>query len=171
MKHCKDCDLNKPLDLFSNDKNRTDGKYVYCKACVKKRSRKRYLKNSEAINAKNKAWKEENKETYLAQQRAYSKVYSQTFDGRYGHYKNGTAAKKYGWELDKELFESFWQKDCHYCGDSIDTVGIDRADSSIGYRLDNVVSCCETCNKIKLHHETEFLKEHMQKMLNRQGEW
>lgn len=36
--------------------------------------------------------------------------------------------------------------------------GIDRVDSNKGYTEDNVVSCCETCNKAKLAQSTsEFL--------------
>ncbi|AGE57955.1 hypothetical protein PBCVNW6652_293R [Paramecium bursaria Chlorella virus NW665.2] len=42
---------------------------------------------------------------------------------------------------------------CVYCGkETIDAVkrnGIDRLDSSIGYVLDNCVSCCQMCNMMK----------------------
>jgi 5-methylcytosine-specific restriction endonuclease McrA len=42
--------------------------------------------------------------------------------------------------------------DCHYSG-------IDRKDSSKGYILSNVVSCCFTCNKAKgTMSEKEFLE-------------
>lgn len=36
--------------------------------------------------------------------------------------------------------------------------GIDRKDSSIGYLLENCVSCCSKCNQIKMDmSETDFL--------------
>lgn len=52
---------------------------------------------------------------------------------------------------------------CHYCGDPpverkvtsnsvsyyIEANGLDRIDSSTGYKKDNVVSCCWPCNKMK----------------------
>jgi hypothetical protein len=53
------------------------------------------------------------------------------------------------------------QRPCHYCGDepperhprpSGDPVrahGVDRIDSTRGYSADNVVTCCEQCNKAK----------------------
>ena len=48
------------------------------------------------------------------------------------------------------LLLDFWQKPCHYCDDPIETVGIDRVDSSIGYIPGNMVPCCSMCNFMKL---------------------
>jgi hypothetical protein len=45
--------------------------------------------------------------------------------------------------------------DCHYCGTppqkhkKLVYTGIDRKDSSLGYTVDNCVSCCTTCNTAK----------------------
>ncbi len=47
---------------------------------------------------------------------------------------------------------------CHYCGGSVGRVvhgntsrgcGLDRKDNSRGYSVDNVVSCCGHCNRVK----------------------
>lgn len=38
---------------------------------------------------------------------------------------------------------------CTYCGTEDDMVGIDRIDSNKIYSLDNSVSCCKICNKMK----------------------
>jgi hypothetical protein len=73
LKECASCKDIKDIKMFSKDKNRPDGHFVYCKACVKIRSRERYLKNTESILKKNKMWKDENREHYLAQQRDYQK--------------------------------------------------------------------------------------------------
>jgi hypothetical protein len=58
-----------------------------------------------------------------------------------------------------EEFCSFWKKPCHYCGAAIQNIGVDRKDSLIGYRMDNLVPCCGPCNlmKMRLHYD-EFLR-------------
>ena len=40
---------------------------------------------------------------------------------------------------------------CHYCGYPLaeSGVGLDRLDSALGYVLDNVVPCCDDCNRCK----------------------
>lgn len=53
------------------------------------------------------------------------------------------------------LLTAFWQKPCHYCGDPIETVGIDRVDSSKGYVPGNMVPCCSMCNFMKLTSSRE----------------
>jgi hypothetical protein len=51
--------------------------------------------------------------------------------------------------LTYEDFLSLWQKPCTYCGDDVQTIGLDRVDSSGPYSIDNVVPCCSTCNTAK----------------------
>ena len=53
--------------------------------------------------------------------------------------------------ITKENFYELIDKECYFCG-SIDEKGfngIDRDDCTKGYTLDNVNTCCETCNFIK----------------------
>jgi hypothetical protein len=91
-------------------------------------------------------------------------------------YKQRCKRDKLSWDLTDEFFYSLIEQDCHYCGVSplnpinvymtkagkarsknLDTVnggwvkvnGVDRTDSSIGYRPDNVVTCCKICNYAK----------------------
>jgi len=53
------------------------------------------------------------------------------------------------WELtDDRAFELF-KGSCHYCGHCGTQNGIDRKNNNLGYITDNVVSCCETCNRMK----------------------
>lgn len=47
-----------------------------------------------------------------------------------------------------EDFSGLLQQPCHYCGES-DSFGVDRINSRIGYNIENSVSCCSFCNKIK----------------------
>lgn len=62
------------------------------------------------------------------------------------------------WTLTYEEFLTFWQRPCHYCGVEIKTVGLDRVESSQGYEMDNLVSCCGDCNRGKSDQtQAEFL--------------
>ncbi len=149
LKECACCKDPKDIKLFSKDSTRPSGLYVYCKPCVKIKSHERYLKNREDILKKTQAWKQENKEYYLAQQRDYKKKYSQTLDGKYVEYKGGAKGRNLKFDLTKEVFATYWQLPCHYCGDEISTIGIDRVDNDKGYVENNIVTCCELCNKSK----------------------
>jgi 5-methylcytosine-specific restriction endonuclease McrA len=44
-------------------------------------------------------------------------------------------------------------KPCHYCNGPTGPTGagLDRVDNSRGYAPDNVVPCCQECNRIKGH--------------------
>ena len=64
-------------------------------------------------------------------------------------YKLGASKRNIDYSLTHEQFMSLWQKPCHYCGDDIRTIGIDRVDNDKGYKIDNVVSCCNPCNMMK----------------------
>lgn len=43
----------------------------------------------------------------------------------------------------------FGDKECYYCGDILQKIGIDRLDNNIGYILSNCVPCCRMCNWMK----------------------
>lgn len=90
--------------------------------------------------------------------------------------------KKRLFELTFQQFDFLISQNCHYCGIAPSTYvnktnessrlqirqerydagwvyynGIDRVDSEKGYTINNVVTCCETCNKAKLDMTvTEF---------------
>jgi hypothetical protein len=64
------------------------------------------------------------------------------------------AAKQRGLKVDLTLqdYEGLIETGrCHYCDAALPATGhgIDRKDSSIGYRLENVVLACDACNRIK----------------------
>lgn len=167
FKKCTKCEELKGVIFFSKDKNRSDGFYVYCKLCVKKASRKRYLENKEAIKERNKKWKRENKEYYLQQQREYGKKRSQSLRGKYMGYKREAKARNYSFSLTEEDFSQFWQKPCYYCGGSINTIGLDRVNNDEGYFVDNIVSCCTDCNIAKRSRTKEEYIKHCIKIAKR----
>lgn len=61
---------------------------------------------------------------------------------------------------------TLWQKPCSYCGDEIETIGIDRVDSSLEYSIDNVKSCCKACNYMKRSYSYTFWINHMRKIIS-----
>ncbi len=86
------------------------------------------------------------------------KKYNNQPKGRYVKYKVFAKRRNYSWKLTKEQFMSFWNKPCHYCGDKINGIGIDRVDNNKGYSLKNCVSCCGWCNVMKNNYTTkEFI--------------
>ena len=82
-------------------------------------------------------------------------------------------ANKRGYEfrLTKEQVKQITKNNCYYCGKSPEKLyfapgcngpyignGLDRVDNELGYTLNNVVACCEACNRAKLQRsKDEFI--------------
>ena len=64
-----------------------------------------------------------------------------------------------------EEFIVFWNKNCFYCGDKIDGIGLDRIDSNTGYEIENVVSCCRKCNMMKATSTYSFFINQCKKIV------
>jgi hypothetical protein len=75
--------------------------------------------------------------------------YHLTPAGKYSAYRTKAHQRGIPFELSHEEFSSMWEKPCTYCGDKIDTIGIDRKDSLLGYTVGNSVPCCKHCNYMK----------------------
>ena len=65
--------------------------------------------------------------------------------------RSGAVRRGIPYELTTEQFMLFWNHPCHYCGQAIDTIGLDRVDNNKGYLVDNIVPCCTICNRMKSH--------------------
>lgn len=78
-----------------------------------------------------------------------------------GHYKCSAIKRKLAWTLSQDEARQLMGQTCHYCGGvprNMSIVkgyepfiynGLDRVDSAGGYTIDNVVTCCTTCNYAK----------------------
>jgi hypothetical protein len=130
---------------------------------------------SEKHKARCKAYYQANKEKSLAndkiryqlnkpQKALYSKSYSQTLSGKYAIYKSAAKTRGIRFDLTIEEFGDLWQQSCEYCGSSIETIGIDRKDSYVGYVLGNIVPCCSICNSMKLDHSFDAFISHIEKI-------
>lgn len=93
----------------------------------------------------------------------------------YNSYVQRSRKKKIQFAIAKEEFYELIGSNCHYCGcsprNTTDTLGqktmnghinyngLDRVNNNLGYTLDNIVTCCEICNKAKRDLTyTEFME-------------
>lgn len=83
---------------------------------------------------------------------------------RFGIYKRNASVRGHEWCLSFEEFLSFWKGTCFYCGDPIETIGLDRLDNSLGYTKENVVPCCSKCNIAKHKMDLKEFVEHVRKI-------
>lgn len=166
MKICSKCKISKEKTEFYKDSRKPDGLKSWCKLCHLEDSKKREKKYNET----RKKWRENNKEESRIKKRDYynkkkddillsNKSWRQTFKGRLLSYIRGAKQRNIEWKLTDDQFKSFWDKSCYYCGEQIKGVGIDRLNSDKDYVIDNCVSCCFKCNKIKMELSyNEFLE-------------
>lgn len=86
--------------------------------------------------------------------------YQQTPKAKYYKYAYYAEKRGFSWKLTFEDFMDFWNKDCYYCGDLIQTVGIDRINNDIGYTKLNCISCCAFCNIAKNNNtQKDFIQK------------
>ncbi len=69
------------------------------------------------------------------------------------------------YSLPEERAISLLLEGCVYCGDK--GGGLDRVDSSKGYTVENTVSCCTTCNTMKMDMPLDNWLSHMGKILEK----
>lgn len=92
--------------------------------------------------------------------------FSEPEDFIYNKYKGFAKQRQIEFSLSKEFFLSLINKNCSYCGcppsqklkrgngkrwKTMVYTGIDRVDSNVSYVPENVVPCCEFCNRAKLN--------------------
>jgi hypothetical protein len=93
--------------------------------------------------------------THLTKVESNNQKYKQSSKGRFLAIKSGAKKRKMEFELTwLEYEEEFYKKSCFYCGDT--STGIDRLDNKKGYIQNNMLACCEWCNKMKLNYSFEF---------------
>lgn len=170
-KMCPRCSVEKNVSEFYKNKKTKDGYRCYCKECEKKsnsaneqkykETRKKYRKSDKFKEIKAEYY-ENNKEEILSG----NKEWRMSTNGKFASYKRGAASRNIGWNLSSEEFKTFWQLPCYYCGDTIETIGIDRVDNEKPYQVDNCVSCCSICNYMKRDTTLSDFLEKIEKIHN-----
>jgi hypothetical protein len=136
------CGKVKLRSHFTNDKSKPDGKRNRCKECQR----------------------EYNKE-HASNRRESDKKYRSKPEVRYKKYKASAESRGFQWKLTRDQFMKHWQKPCTHCDAPIDTIGLDRVDSSLPYQEDNVEPCCSKCNQMKSDWSTVDWYNHMAQIL------
>lgn len=84
--------------------------------------------------------------------------YHKSLKHRYATYKRGADRRGLEFNLSMEDFKTLWNKECYYCNEKVNGIGIDRLNNDKGYTLDNSVVCCQICNFMKHKlNEKEFI--------------
>ena len=86
------------------------------------------------------------REKILLRQKSFYILKKKNPEFVFNHYKTNAKGRNVEFCLTLEQFKSFWNKNCYYCNDKIETIGLDRINSKKGYIFDNIVSCCANCN-------------------------
>lgn len=160
VKKCKVCEIEKSFDEFHKMKKGLYGVRTTCKEC-RKIEKSEYLKKDYVIE-KNKKYYQEHKEEI----RERVKKHRWTINGQYHEYKKNAKKRGLDFELTQKDCEPYFNTNCHYCGDEFIGLGMDRLDNSIGYKLENIVSCCYKCNIMKHTNSKEEFLQHIKKILN-----
>ena len=138
------------LKDYKKERQEYDKKYYRKHRKEKSRYSKRYRqKHREEIRERDRKYYKEHKEKISAYFKKYYQDNKEKPKHKFKEYTRSARRRNYEWKLTFQQFMTFWQKPCYYCGSEIKTIGLDRTDNSKGYLMDNVVSCCEVCNKGK----------------------
>jgi hypothetical protein len=109
------------------------------------RNRAYYERNADKERARVRAYHALNRDKRLAVMNAYHR-------SPVGLFRRGVLhAKRHGyvWSISAEQFSALRAKPCHYCDGPLPQTGhgLDRIDCSRGYEPDNVLPCCQSCNR------------------------
>ena len=94
-------------------------------------------------------------------------------------YKRNAKRKEVEYTLTEKQFKELTQQDCHYCGakpnnrfknpnNNGDYIynGLDRVENNKGYTTDNVVPCCNDCNRSKYKRTLPEFKDWVERIYN-----
>jgi hypothetical protein len=171
MKRCSKCKLEKDVSEFTKNKSRSDGLALQCKSCIKTG----YDQHKHRYREKQKEYRKENRESIRVKNRERyslekSREYGNSLKGKFSSYKSNAKQRDISFNITFEEFTEFWGKPCTYCGDDIDTVGIDRVDSGKGYIVSNLTACCTECNLMKRHHSRDFFIKKLKRIIRHTGD-
>lgn len=109
-----------------------------------------------------------------------------TYNSLFYAYSAGAKKRNYSFDLTLDEFKGYLDKNCYYCNSKPSSVyqikdsktgkiraglpliynGIDRLNNKIGYNIKNCITCCETCNRMKMKYDYDFFLNHIKKIFN-----
>lgn len=170
IKRCSKCKQEKPIINFYLDKRvKKDGLQSQCKSCMMEHTKTPEYKEKQRKKAAEKRKDPKYKGYYYKYNKKYKqtlkgkerdKIYQQSKKGRFNRYKIDSKRRKIIFNLTFNDFLTFWQVPCYYCKNNIETIGLDRINSNIGYQLNNIISCCYSCNVMKSNmNQIDFINK------------
>ena len=103
--------------------------------------------------------------------------FKSSFNAYLRMYKKSAKKRNYNFNLTNDFFYFLILDNCHYCGvepsknylnNGYFFNGIDRIENKKGYEINNVVTCCETCNKAKRDLSYNDFIKWINKLINNQ---
>ena len=103
-----------------------------------------------------------------------------SFNSLYNSYIKGAISRSLKFDLSIEQFKQITTQNCFYCGNPPTAIirpnvdgayiynGIDRKDNTIGYTIENCVSCCKFCNFAKYTQTYNDFLTHIVKIYDHQ---
>jgi len=148
-KICSRCKAEKEITEFFRQPRNKDGLFSICKECTYLRTKpylkKWYQKNKiKQLQVGKKYYKKNNEK-----RKKYQQNYNLKPEKRYKKYIEGAKIRNITFDLTFNQFMTFWEKPCSYCGNKIKTIELDRMENNQGYTINNIISCCLICNKMK----------------------
>lgn len=135
--------------------------------------------HKEQIQQYQKEYREEHKLSNAEYQKQYRiknkdrlDEYKKSPHVRYTVYQRNAKTKDRNFDISEDEFIKISKQPCVYCGEYSDTYdgepfsGVDRVDSNLGYSIDNCVSCCATCNRMKLDLDVNDWIGKMKQIIN-----
>lgn len=155
---CTKCNLVKETSEFWAHKKSSDGINWWCKDCCKSARKNWYKNNADRASKNHREWYANNPEY-----RRIEKQKRETIARRIVAWKRTASRRDIPWELSDGFFKEI-PSNCFYTGmpltlvsNSINTISLDRIDSTKSYREDNVVFCCKWINVMKSDRSREEL--------------
>lgn len=165
MKTCCYCKEQKDYSFYYIDKHSYDGYQTGCKVCCSKKHKLYRQKNKIRLAQIRKQWSINNPE----KEKTHKYKYQRTQRGRFVSGKRTAGYRKIIWELTFEQWQHIISSNlCSYCGSFLEKTGysLDRKNSSLGYTLNNVVSCCDKCNCAKSSYTVDEFKTWIEQVYN-----
>jgi len=122
------------------------------------------------------AWKKKNPDKVLAYSRAAYRRNKYSAKYRYNYFHKQAQKNDRKCEISFERFKLLIIANCYYCGSKVKSTGsgLDRIDSAKDYTINNVVTCCHTCNWMKRSLSVSEFLNHIRKIISHgdfRGEW
>ena len=151
--------ITKKCVLCNTEFHPAFGGQIYCGSAKKEKIGCSYLMKKEKHKISSRKRMKRYREKHRELWKKNAKIYRNSIKGKYSYYKRSAKRRGKEFALSLEDISKFWQKPCYYCGTEIKTIGLDRINNLIGYKKNNLVSCCRNCNRAKMTLSKEnFIK-------------